>query len=262
MIQQFLLHNSEVKIFHNSFDNKIRYTVTILITNIAFIWFESIYKVHFSHFMFDITQGIERVILIFSSWWWYKKYCILIITFLKIWKTELWNCLEDAQNILWTCSLKRLIIALTVWRIQFFKKWCYNSQEWRWRKNSSSQQGILNCRQGWETGQKRGENDAEDTTGTQCGPGSSAAGEGQAQLEQGEREREETWGGGGHWFGKMKHYISKRRRKTSARNLGVISEKEQNECRMFSDKYYDELWIKWDWSGHDMHINSGGTLLL
>lgn len=82
-----------------------------------------------------------------------------------------------------------------------FLKWCYNSQEWRWRKNSSSQQGILNRRQGWETGQKRAENDAEDTTGTQCGPGSSAAGEDQGQLEQGEREREETWGvtGLGRW---------------------------------------------------------------
>lgn len=46
------------------------------------------------------------------------------------------------------------------------------SQELRWRKNSSSQQGVLNGRQGREIRRKRGEKDAEDTTGTQWGGGS------------------------------------------------------------------------------------------
>ena len=64
---------------------------------------------------------------------------------------------------------------------------------------------------------------------------------GPSPARTGGKGKRRDLGRGGHWFGKMKHYISKRRRKTSARNLGVISEKEQNECRMFSDKYYDEL---------------------
>lgn len=89
---------------------------------------------------------------------------------------------------------------------------------------------------------KEREKDAEDTTGTQCGgrrkPRLLSRGEGRGQLEQAEGERKETWGG--HWLGKMKDYMSKRRRKTSTRNLGVMSEKEQNECRIFGDKFYDE----------------------
>ena len=62
---------------------------------------------------------------------------------------------------------------------------------------------------------KEREKDAEDTTGTQCGgrrkPRLLSRGEGRGQLEQAEGEREETWGG--HWLGKMKDYMSKRRRK-------------------------------------------------
>lgn len=80
---------------------------------------------------------------------------------------------------------------------------------------------------------KREENDAEDTTGTQCGPGSSAAGRGPRPARTGERE-EKRPGGSLVWEDEASHF--KRRRKPSARNLGVISEKNgmNAECLVTS----------------------------
>lgn len=131
-------------------------------------------------------------------------------------------------------------------------------KEWRWRKNSSSQQGILNRDKVGKLDKKRAENDAEDTTGTQYGPGSSAAGEDQGQLEQGEREREETWGSL-VWEDEAPHF------KKEEKQLGIwglLVKKKQIECRMFSDKYYDELWLArliWPWYAYKFKGNTAAV---
>lgn len=124
-----------------------------------------------------------------------------------------------------TCNIKRQVIPWNIWGIKL-KKQSYNSQEKRWRKNSRSQQGSLKGRQGWEIGQNRGDEDAEDTTGTLCvdsskpRPFSSRRGPRSARIQRARERGEARWGG--HRFGRMKDYMSNVGKKKKHKEFGVL----------------------------------------